>query len=90
MKDPTEHLRDDEDDESYFEIALINKNNSALVVDCKVRMGEVKFDNVFVVDKGGDEFLKSGIWVDKVHKKLGNKFYGKTHGPKFAYLSETL
>jgi hypothetical protein len=52
IKDPAEHLIDDEDDFSHFEIAIINKKNSALVCDCRVRMGEIVFDRFFVVKEG--------------------------------------
>lgn len=81
MKDPFEQLLDDDDDETFFEIALINKKNSALVCDCKVRMGEVVFDRFFMVPKDADEFIRDGIWFHKTMKK--GKFYGVTHGPKF-------
>ena len=92
MRDPSESLRDDEDDETMFEIAMINRKNSALVTDCRVRMGEIQFDRFFIVDKNADEFVKNGIWFDKTYKskKGGNQFYGKTHGPKFNFLSENL
>ena len=41
LKNPTEGMIDDEDDNTVFDIAIINKNNSALVTDCRVRMGEI-------------------------------------------------
>lgn len=78
MKDPAEHLIDDEDDRLAFEIALINKNNSALVTDCSLRMGEIKFDRFFIIEKDANEFVLNGIWYDKLYrtKEKGNKFYG--------------
>lgn len=88
MKNPAEKLLDDDDDESFFEIALINRKNSALVTDCKVRMGEIVFDRFFIIEKDADKFVKSGIWFDKTMKK--GEFYGQTHGPKFAFLSENI
>jgi len=90
MKIPNQGLIDDEDDNTCFEIAIINKNNSALVTDCRVRMGEVQFDRFFLVPKGADEFVKEGIWFHKTMKKQNNKFYGVTHGPRFNFLSESL
>jgi hypothetical protein len=61
MKNPAEKFMDDEDDNTFFEIAIINKNNSALITDCRVRMGEVMFDRFFIVPKDADLFLKEGI-----------------------------
>lgn len=90
MKDPSEPYLDDEDDFSHFEIALINKQNKALVSDCRVRQGEVTFDRFFIVPKDADKFVKNGIWFHKLYFKENNPFYGVTHGPKFAYLSESL
>lgn len=49
MKVPNQALLDDEEDNTCFEIAIINKNNTALVTDCRVRMGEVQFDRFFLV-----------------------------------------
>jgi len=72
LKNPAQHLLDDPDDQTFFEIALINKANSALVTDCKVRMGEVQFHKWFVVRDRADEFIKQGIWFDKVTRKQGN------------------
>jgi hypothetical protein len=54
LKSPIEGLIDDEDDHTFFEIAVVNKNNSALVTDCKVRMGEVSFDRFFLVPSDAD------------------------------------
>ncbi len=65
MKDPVEHLMDDEDDLTNFEIAIINKNNSALVSDCRVRMGEIQFSRFFIVPKDADKFVKEGIHFNK-------------------------
>ena len=92
MKNPAEALLDDEDDETFFEIAVINRKNSALVTDCKVRMGEINFDRFFIIKKDADAFVRNGIWFDKLYKKgiAENPFYGQTHGPKFTYLSESL
>lgn len=50
-------------------------------------MGEVVFDRFFVIEKDADRFV-SGIYFDKTMKK--GEFYGQTHGPKFAYLSENI
>jgi hypothetical protein len=69
MRDPTEGLLDDTDDVTFFEIAVINKNNSALVTDCRVRMGEVQFDRFFIVPKDADQFSKEGIWFHKLFKR---------------------
>lgn len=75
IRDPAAHLIDDEDDYSHFEIAIVNKKNAALVCDCRVRMGEVVFDRFFVVKEGmGTQFVKDGIWFDKVLRK-GSPFY---------------
>lgn len=90
LKNPAEHLMDDEDDETFFEIVLINRKNQALVTDCKVRMGEIMFDRFFHVPQGADDFIKNGIWFDKVYKRAGNRFYSNVHGPKFAFLSESM
>jgi hypothetical protein len=90
MKVPNQALLDDEEDNTCFEIAIINKNNTALVTDCRVRMGEVQFDRFFLVPKDADEFVKEGIWFHKTMKKQKNKFYGVTHGPRFTFLSENL
>jgi len=90
LKNPAEHLLDDSDDQTYFEIALINRNNSALVTDCKVRMGEVMFNQFFIIDKDADQFMRDGVWFHKTMKKENNKFYGQTHGPSFNFLSENL
>jgi hypothetical protein len=79
LKDPTKHLLDDDDDETFFDIALINKKNQALVCDCKVRMGEIMFDRFFIVHKDADEFVRDGIWFHKTLKS--SKFYGMIHGP---------
>jgi hypothetical protein len=57
MKNPAEHLIDDEDDKLAFEIALINRKNSALVTDCSLRMGEIKFDRFFIIEKDASEFI---------------------------------
>jgi hypothetical protein len=54
LKNPGEKLLDDEDDESFFEIAIVNRKNQAIVTDCKVRMGDIMFDRFFVVDKDAD------------------------------------
>ena len=89
MKDPAAHLQDDVEDKTHFEIALINRKNQALISDCIIRMGDIAFDRFFIVPRDADEFIKSGIWFDKINKK-SQKFYGQTHGPKFQYLSENL
>jgi hypothetical protein len=85
MKNPGEHLMDDEEDSTYFDIALINKKNEALVTDCNVHMGEVKFDRFFIVKKDAEEFVRIGR--SEVRK---GKFHGVTHGPRFQFLSENL
>lgn len=89
LKNPGEKLLDDEDDETFFEVAMINKKNEALVTDCRVRMGEVQFDRFFIVKEHADEFIREGIWFDKKMKRT-NKFYSSVHGPRFAFLSENL
>jgi hypothetical protein len=52
MKTPGEDLIDDEDDYAFFEIAIVNRKNSALVCDCRVRMGEILFNQFFLVKEG--------------------------------------
>ncbi len=85
-------MLDDPDDQTFFEVALINKNNSALVTDCHVRMGEVNFSQFFLIREDADKFIQEGVWYDKIYKnqKGGNRFYGQMHGPRFGFLSESL
>lgn len=69
-------------------MALINRENKALVADCNVRMGEIVFGRVFNINSDADKFIKEGIWFDNVYKK--GRFYGQTYGPQFSFLSESL
>lgn len=90
MKTGVEELIDDEEDFTHFEIAIINKRNSALVCACRVRMGEIQFDKFFIVKEGmASRFVSEGTWFDKSAKK-SSPFYSQLHGPKFPYLSESL
>lgn len=41
LSDPTKKLLDDESDMLFFEIAIINKQNKAVVMDCRVKNGEL-------------------------------------------------
>jgi hypothetical protein len=60
LKTPGMDLLDDEDDFTMFDIALINKNNRALMTDCNVKMGEIKFNRFTVIDNDADEFVRTG------------------------------
>ena len=42
------------------------------MTDCKVRMGEIMFNKWFIVKDSADQFIKNGIWYDKVYKKANN------------------
>ena len=85
LKTPGLDLLDDEDDFTMFDIALINKNNTALMTDCNVRMGEIKFNRFTVIDKDADEFVRTGRSQFRT-----TKFHGKLYGPRFDFLSENL
>lgn len=85
LKTPGMDLLDDEDDFTMFDIALINKNNRALMTDCNVKMGEIKFNRFTVIDKDADEFVRTGR-----SQFTTSKFHGKVYGPKFDFLSENL
>lgn len=86
LKNPAEHLLDDEDDFTMFDIALINRQNRALYVDCNVRMGEIKFNRFAVIDKDADDFVREG----RSSYYRNRKFYGAAYGPRFDFLSENL
>ena len=60
MKTPGVEMLDDEEDSTMFDIALINKNNRAVMTDCNVRMGEIKFNRFTVIEKDADEFVRTG------------------------------
>lgn len=89
LKNPLEKILDDPDDQSMFEVAIVNKKDKALVTDCQVKNGEIYFDKIFTVKHDAHEFVK-GIWIDKTLNRDSNKFYDMTHGPRFSYLSEPL
>ena len=88
MKDPAEPYRDDEDDITSFEVAIMNKYNSALVTDCIVKSGEIFFGNMFVIKDDAHQFIKE-TWSEKTLTKKG-KFQPTFYGPKFDFLSEPI
>ena len=88
MQNSADKLLDDPDDFTQFEIAVVNKQNKALVTDCVIKSGEIYFDQMFIVQDDASEFVK-GIWLDK-KLKVKNKFYNQARCPKFMYLSENL
>ena len=61
LKNPGEHLLDDEDDFTMFDIALINRQNRALYADCNVRMGEIKFNRFAVIKMLMNLYEKEGL-----------------------------
>jgi hypothetical protein len=78
-KDPFKNVNDHEDDQTCFEISLVNKKNMALGVDCKVVNGEIEFGNVKVVNENGLNNARM-TWVEKIAKTKANKSY---KGPSF-------
>lgn len=77
-------MNDHEDDQTCFEISIINKKNMAMGVDCKVFNGEIEFGNVKVVNENGLNHARM-TWVDKI---VGARRSYK--GPSFKNLSEPL
>ncbi len=74
LSDPSQKLLDDESDIIFFEIAIINKQNKAVVMDCRVKNGELLINQLFNIKDNANEFVSS-VWVDKMWKKKANKFY---------------
>lgn len=52
-RNPVERVVDHEDDRTLFDITMVNKNDSALNMDCTLYNGEIIFGKVRVFDKNG-------------------------------------
>lgn len=81
-KDLMREKKDDPDDITHFELALINTKNKALVIDCAVIHGHVIFNKVMTCS---DEGLKRSqqTWLRKLQSQRSAYF-----GPRFETLSE--
>ena len=82
-KNPLDDKVDHKEDHLVFEIALINKSNHALNIDCLVKNGQILFEKVRVYPENGlQESQRSWMGDEKSRKRY--------QGPKFANLSEPL
>ena len=57
LKSPWEHLIDDEEDKTYFEVAVLNRANQALVADCRLYMSEIFFHKFMVIPENAKDWL---------------------------------
>jgi len=71
---------DHEDDKTNFEIAIINKRNMALVLDCQTQDGQITFGKIQLSSDNGLEYAKSS-WYERQKQK-------RYHGPTFTHMSE--
>ena len=55
---PLEKIADHEEDRTTFEICLINKANSGLIISATVHQGEVRFGKTTIVQEDALEFAK--------------------------------
>jgi hypothetical protein len=68
---------DDTDDQTCFEIAIINQHNQSLVIDAKVYNGDITFNQTKLIMQNGLAHSQKS-WIEKGKR---NKQYV---GPKFA------
>lgn len=48
---------DRKEDMHKFDIALVNKKNQAFVGECVIRMGQLTFQNLYLLMHDGDKFV---------------------------------
>ena len=85
-RDPVAEEYDPEDDKTFFEISIVNRNNKALSIDCRVSNGEVIFNKVRLFKENGISGAKK-TWLDKARCPIMSNKYP---GPQFRFLSEPL
>ena len=81
-KDPYEGKVDAKDDKVSFEIAIINRRNEALCIDCASTNGQIYFNKVRVHEENGIQMSKNVNF--NVDYSLTNYY----KGPRFSTLSE--
>ncbi len=72
---------DDTDDQTCFEITIVNKHNQALCIDAKVYNGDITFNKTRLLMQDGLA-VSQRTWLEK------GKSNSTYKGPKFAQLSE--
>lgn len=82
-RDPLAEYQDDEDDYTSFEICLINKNNSGLILDVTVRQGDLRINNLRHVAQQALNYAQ----LTPVERRRSQPGYS---GPDWRFLSEPL
>jgi hypothetical protein len=52
-RDPLKQILDHKDDNTCFDISIVNKQDMCLNVDCTIHNGEIRFGKVKVFNKFG-------------------------------------
>ena len=97
MENPLDGISDHEDDTSQFEICIIDKNNSGLIVECFLKEGEIHFGRILSIYKNALEICNLGMWKRRSLKVSLNNMSvvdfqqsELSRGPLWNFLSENL
>ena len=64
-------IADDVDDETFFEISLINKNNKCINIDANVKEGQIQFNSLKLLNEGGVQYSRKPFFDRAKGGKLG-------------------
>ena len=92
MENPQDKFMDHDDDETQFEICVIDKENKGLIIECFLKQGEISFGRILSVYKDALSICKLSQMSRRKHMVSGVQFPASeiSRGPLWNFLSERL